>query len=111
MIETIENRSRRAPPTRTAWRLERAANYQTRALASLREARDPARPITIERRRALLLRAWEQLLRARELLEHARRGCDVALVEQVDGHLARLQEMLPRVEQLFHTVEGRMGEA
>ncbi|HEY7067575.1 MAG TPA: hypothetical protein VII06_39325 [Chloroflexota bacterium] len=80
--------------------VEQAAAHQTRALAWLREARDPASPLSPARRRALLLLALEHLLLARHLLQRARKlAHDPALLDQLGEHLARLRTIVANTER------------
>jgi hypothetical protein len=80
--------------------VEQAAAHQTRALAWLREARDPASPLTPARRRALLLLALEHLLLARHLLQRGRKlACEAALLSELGEHLARLETIIASTER------------
>jgi hypothetical protein len=80
--------------------VEQAAAHQTRALAGLREARDPASPLAPARRRALLLLALEHLLLARHLLQSARKlAHEPALLADFSEHLARLNTILANTER------------
>ena len=80
--------------------VEQAAAHQTRALAWLREARNPASPLSPARRRALLLLALEHVLLARHLLQRARRlAHEPALLVDIGEHLARLQTIIASTER------------
>ena len=80
--------------------VEQAAAHQTRALAWLREGRDPASPLSPARRRALLLLALEHLLLARHLLQRARKLThEPALLGDVGEHLTRLETIIASTER------------
>src|SRR6476659_8150004 len=80
--------------------VEQAAAHQTRALAWLREGRDPASPLPPARRRALLLLALEHLLLARHLLQRARKlSHEPALLGDVGKHLTRLDTIIVSTER------------
>ena len=88
--------------------IERAASHQTRALAWVREARDPSGRCSPSRRRALLLLALERLLVARELLQRAQRASqDPELLAQLDAHLARLVGVVESTERMLGRLEER----
>jgi hypothetical protein len=86
--------------------VEQAASHQTRALAWLREARDPASPLSSLRRRALFTLAVEHLLLARHLLERARKATrDPALTTQLNSHLDRLATIVASAEERLHQAD------
>ena len=86
--------------------VEQAASHQTRALAWLREARDPASPLSPARRRALLLLALEHLLIARHLLQRARKLThEPALLADLAEHLARLETIVANTERRLDTLD------
>jgi hypothetical protein len=86
--------------------VEQAAAHQTRALAWLREARDPATPLSPARRRALLLLALEHLLLARHLLGRARKLADEAsLLADLGEHLARLDTIVANTERRLDSLD------
>ena len=86
--------------------VEQAASHQTRALAWLREARDPASALSPLRRRALLMLSLEHLLIARHLLERARKASrETALTAQLNEHLARLATIVDSAERRLQEVE------
>jgi hypothetical protein len=90
-----------------AW-MERAASHQTRALAWLRQARDPAAgPLPSARRRDLLLRSLEHLVSARRLLLRAREATDNdELCAILESHLARLATTADQTERLLHELDA-----
>src|SRR5829696_9304855 len=80
--------------------VEQAAAHQTRALAWLREGRDPASPLSPARRRALLLLSLEHLLLARHLLQRARKlAHEPDLLADLGAHLARLETIVASTER------------
>jgi hypothetical protein len=86
--------------------VEQAASHQTRALAWLREARDPASPLSPARRRALFMLSLEHLLLARHLLQRARKASsDPTLSAQLHEHLARLATIVESAERRLQEVE------
>jgi hypothetical protein len=86
--------------------VEQAAAHQTRALAWLREARDPASPLSPARRRALLLLALEHLLLARHLLQRARKLTrEAALLADLAEHLARLDSIVANAERRLDALD------
>jgi hypothetical protein len=86
--------------------VEQAASHQTRALAWMREARDPASPLSPTRRRALFTMALEHLLLARHLLERAHQALrDAALSAQLTTHLERLATIVDGAERRLHEVD------
>jgi hypothetical protein len=86
--------------------VEQAAAHQTRALAWLRETRDPASPLSPARRRALLLLALEHLLLARHLLQRARKlAHGPALLADLGEHLARLETIVASTERRLDTLD------
>lgn len=86
--------------------VEQAAAHQTRALAWLREARDPATPLSPARRRALLLLALEHLLLARHLLQRAQKlAHEASLLADLDAHLARLETIVANTERRLDTLD------
>ena len=88
--------------------IERAASHQTRALAWVREARDPSGRCSPSRRRALLLLALERLIVARELLQRAQRaGQDPKLLALLDAHLTRLAGVQESTERMLERLEER----
>ncbi|HZR98729.1 MAG TPA: hypothetical protein VFE37_08485 [Chloroflexota bacterium] len=90
--------------------VEQAAAHQTRALAWLREARDPASPLSPARRRALLLLALEHLLLARHLLQRARKVAhEPALLAHLAEHLARLQTIVANTERRLDALNVEAG--
>jgi hypothetical protein len=91
--------------------VEQAASHQTRALAWLREARDPGSPLSPARRRALLLLALEHLLLARHLLQRARKlSCEATLLAQLGEHLARLADIVASTERRLQEL-ALLGDA
>src|SRR5581483_681164 len=76
--------------------VEQAAAHQTRALAWLREARDPASPLSPARRRALLLRALK--------VAH-----EPALLAHLAEHLARLQTIVANTERRLDALNVEAG--
>src|SRR5207248_1151129 len=86
--------------------VEQAAAHQTRALAWLRETRDPASPLSPARRRALLLLALEHLLLARHLLQRARKVArEPGLLADLGEHLARLETIVASTERRLDTLD------
>ncbi|HLH22487.1 MAG TPA: hypothetical protein VK066_08180 [Chloroflexota bacterium] len=86
--------------------VEQAAAHQTRALAWLREARDPASPLSPARRRALLLLALEHLLLARHLLQRGRKlAPEPALLAELGEHLARLDTIVANTERRLDALD------
>lgn len=86
--------------------VEQAAAHQTRALAWLREARDPASPLSPARRRALLLLALEHLLLARHLLQRARKlAHEPVLLADLGEHLARLETIVANTERRLDALD------
>src|SRR5215213_904935 len=88
--------------------MERAASHQTRALAWLRQSRDPSLgPMSSPRRRDLLLRALEHLVSAQRLLERTRASTDAAdLHEVLDTHVARLADTVAQTERRLHDLDA-----
>jgi hypothetical protein len=88
--------------------MERAATYQTRALAWLRRARDPAMgALPAPQRRDLMLRALEHLLNARRLLEQARAAAgDGEMSGMLDAHLERLAATAAATERLLRQLDA-----
>jgi hypothetical protein len=92
--------------------VEQAAAHQTRALAWLREARDPATPLSPVRRRALLLLALEHLLLAQHLLRRARKlAHEPALLTDLGQHLARLETIVANTERRLAELDEQGGVA
>ena len=87
--------------------MEQAASHQTRALAWLRQARDPAERLSPTRRRGLVVLALERLLMARHLLQRARAGpANPELQALLDSHLARLERVMESTEHLLCELEA-----
>jgi hypothetical protein len=88
--------------------MERAAAHQTRALAWLRQARDPsAGPLPAPQRRELLLRALENLMHARRLLDQARDAAgDGEMGAMLDAHLERLAATAVATERLLYELDA-----
>ena len=91
------------PSRRGIARFEEAAVQQVRALALLREGRDPGRVLSEEQRRARLIEALRHLADARRLLDDARASAraDARLLGLLDGHVERLTRLSEEVGQLF----------
>ena len=87
--------------------MERAASHQTRALAWLRRARDPAAgPLTASQRRDFLLRALEHILTARRLLRQSKEvNSDPTVIETLDTHLNRLASVAENTERLLKELD------
>ena len=85
--------------------LERAASHQTKALAKLRQARDPARPLSTARRHTLMLDVLEHLVKARHLLQRAQAtaGDNPALLATLSEQLTRLASAIENVDRLMQT--------
>lgn len=96
----------RKEEARVARWMEQAGAHQARAVAWLRQARDPSSgPQAVAQRRELLLRALEHILAARRLLERARQATtDPTLVTLLDGHLARIATTAESAERLLREV-------
>jgi hypothetical protein len=88
--------------------MERAAVHQTRALASLRRARDPAAgPRSIAQRRAMLLRGLEHIVEARRLLQRAQSATPPGeLLGLLNQHLARLEVAASTAERLLQELDA-----
>jgi len=88
--------------------MERAASHQTRALAWVRQARDPsAGPLRTSQRRDLLIRALEHLLAARRLLERVQEtSASLELLTVLNSHLARLESTVANVERLLQDLDA-----
>ena len=88
--------------------MERAASHQTRALAWVRQARDPsAGPLQSTQRRDLLIRALEHLLAARRLLQRVQEAAGSPDLMMILGsHLARLESTVANVERLLHELDA-----
>jgi hypothetical protein len=87
--------------------MERAASHQTRALAWLRKAHDPAAgALTVSQRRDLLLRALEHILAARRLLLRAREASiHSELRSTLETHLSRLETTAKNTERLLRELD------
>ena len=83
-------------------RIEQAAAQQVRALAQLREARDPGEVLSQQQRCVRLTRAQRHLTQARRLLDDARTmaHADTRLMALLDGHLERLTRLANEVGQV-----------
>jgi len=92
-------------------RIEQAAGEQVRALASLRESRDPGRILSQEQRRTRLLEARRRLVQARRLLDDARASAqaDARLRGLLDGHVERLTHLAAEVGQLLGPAQHDEG--
>ncbi len=88
-------------------RIERAAVQQTYALRKLRQARDPARPLSGERRHQLLLQVLEHLFIARYHLECARQEATAypGLIASLEAYLKRLETSIASTERALHSSE------
>jgi hypothetical protein len=87
--------------------MERAAAHQTRALAWLRKARDPAAgALTVSQRRDLLLRALEHILAARRLLLRAQAASTHSeILSTLETHLSRLEITAKSTERLLRELD------
>jgi hypothetical protein len=96
---------------RVARWMEQAGTHQARAVAWLRQARDPTSgPQTLAQRRELLLRALEHILAARRLLERARQATtDPTLLTLLDRHLARVAAIAESAERLLQELTATEG--
>jgi hypothetical protein len=91
--------------------MEQAGAHQTRAVAWLRRARDPAAgPLPVSQRRELLMRALEHILTARRLLQRAHKATDdPKLLALLDGHLERLASTAESTEKMLHELDAASG--
>ncbi len=94
--------------TRLARWMEQAASHQTRALAWLRRARDPAAgALPVSQRRDLMLRALEHILAARRLLLRAHEAStDAELLSALKAHLSRLETTANSTEQRLRELDA-----
>jgi hypothetical protein len=100
-----------AAERRLARWIEQAAFQQTRALAWLRQTRDPARPLDQTQRRDLLLISVKHLLTARGLLRRAQQAAlEPELRAILDTHQERLTTTLANAERLLREVEEQAAQ-
>jgi hypothetical protein len=97
-----------ADDARIARWMEQAGAHQTRAVAWLRRARDPAAgPLPLGQRRELLMRALEHILTARRLLLRAHKETqDAELLALLNSHLERLSSTAASTERLLHELDA-----
>src|SRR5581483_2195667 len=92
--------------------MERAAVHQLRALAYLRDVRNPYDTLDALQARARLMCALEHAMRARSLLQQARDGVERPdLTDELDRHLARLDGVESAVARWLQELGDTLDES